>query len=168
MRELLKRPAVWIGLAAVVLFVVLSRRKRATAAGPGGEEQPAAALAAGGLAAQQTEQGSAIDRALEALQLKQIGGEQQLEAYQQQRAAAGQALYGQLYKALSGGGGRIPAGVKCPSGKPRIDPSTGEIYCRERTGRGFFQGITFRDILGASRDVLGASRTYGTTRGPRK
>lgn len=160
LKGILAKPWFWILVAGVGLYALLGRRKKPAAAQQGGTETDLV-RAGGGIAARQEEEKSAVDKAMEALQLREISGQEQVLRYQQQRSEAEQSLYDRIFNRLATGKGpRIPKHVKCPSGNIRLDPTTLQVYCREKQHQGFFQGIQFRD-------VLGAYQAYGTTRGPR-
>jgi hypothetical protein len=90
-------------------------------------------------------------------------GLQNLQAESQQIAAQAKigSDYASFYDALATGKGYAP-GIKCASGKPRIDPETGQVYCRENVGGGFhlLDGINLvSSLFGKFGGVLSGKKT---------
>jgi hypothetical protein len=61
--------------------------------------------------------------------------------------------YGTFYHGLATGTG-YGAGYKCPTGKPRIDPATGQVYCRQKAGGGLTLGTIISGALSAYQQGL--------------
>lgn len=150
LKGLAKNKWVWIGVGLVALLAVLNARKKGKAGGPIPTENPEAFRIAGqGMAQGAADQGSLIDRFMEQMQLKSLGQQQELSDISFQQEKARQSLLDRIFQALSTPGKQGAAmrkelsreGIKCPVGKMRIDPQTGQVYCREKTGKPFFSQL---------------------------
>lgn len=147
------------GAVAVVAFLAWRARQAAGAASAQadtGAQLPdalpgsgAAAGAAGQVAQDQFAQ------QMQGLELASAQQEQQFRTGQLQRQAASETAQGaletaqaqgqadmlsQMY-AWAQGKGKKPAGVQCPKGNMRFDPSTGSFYCRTKQHQSLGQAI---------------------------
>ena len=165
LKGLIKKPWFWIAIAGVALVaIVMSRKRGATAGGAVSDQNQAYRIAGQGMASSAADQGNLVDQFMQSMQMKSLSQQSQLSDVQFQQSLAEQSLYSKLYGTLSGKGGKIPGGVKCPAGKARIDPSTGQIYCREKQGGGFFSGINFKDLLNTAETIYTHIPQRSTTR----
>lgn len=128
-----------VAVVGVVLLALWARRRSPAAAAQAAEPEAlqAAQEALGGAAGAQASYADA------AYNLEIQARQQELAFRQGQFERASKleekqaAFQGSLLDWLTGKGKR-PAAVKCPSGQPRFDPSTGQVYCRQQESHGFF------------------------------
>lgn len=164
-KGLLKKPWFWIVVAAVIGLAVLTRGRRAAPAGIPHEEPEMLRAGGDGLVGGLEQGQSALERLLERLEIGRATREEELDIEQQKTALAAERIEGSRIRFAGeyadylrrGGAKRASKAererfnrVKCPTGNARIDPTTGEVHCREKQGRGFFQGLSAGDILGAA------------------
>jgi hypothetical protein len=134
----------WWLAGALVIYLLLRRGSNSVAdmVVPGGGQSQALRsdvnprqAAAEELQLGQLKKEFAFQDAINALELKS-------------RQAQGQAIddYSNLSHSLYTGQS-YASGIKCPSGKPRIDPTTGRVYCREKVGGGYKIGNFINDAL---------------------
>jgi hypothetical protein len=191
-QALLKSKVFWILAAVVVAYAVLSGRKRGAAGGAIPHEEPdMIRTGAGALQGVQSEQVSAYDKLLETLQLKELSRSEELSAARHKTELMSEEIESSRLDFIAGFADYLRRGgskgkttkeerkkygrVKCPKGNPRIDAETGEVFCREKQHKGFFQGLSANDLLDAAKLYYGPSAgkrstTHGsvgrTRRGP--
>jgi hypothetical protein len=151
-----------VGVVAVVLLALWARRRSPTAQAAAAEPE-AFQAAQEAIGAGASGQASYADAAYNL----EIQARQQELAFQQgqfEREArleeANVSLQEKILAWASGKkGAKLPGAVKCPRGKPRFDPSTGQFYCREETSHGFagdvLQGATGQDTIGGALGRIG-------------
>lgn len=136
--EVLQRLPKWAWVVAVLFVAWLLLRSRSAAGRDLSEGQSVAEQ----LAEQQAKKEGAYNDALRALDLQERQTYSKLALQDAEAIGKARQQYFGLYDALATGK-KYASGFQCPDGKPRIDPASGQLYCRTERHKGGIGGFLF-------------------------
>jgi hypothetical protein len=161
-----------VGVVGVVLLALWARRRSPTAQAEAAEPeafqaaQQALGAAAGGQASYAD---AAYNLEIQARQ-QELGFRQGQFERETALETAQVGLQERILNWAQGKGSLNPHGksaIKCPSGTPHFDPSTGQVYCRREESHGFFgdllQGAFGSPSLGGAIGQVGRAYIPGST-----